>query len=112
MEASGLPPDKEIRMKLLIALLAMAGLSGCVAYGVPYGSAEVHYGSGSPYYGYGGYYGGGHVIDQRPVYIQRAPARAYRDRDRDGVPNRYDRDRDGDGVSNRYDAYPGNPRRR
>ena len=36
---------------------------------------------------------------------------AYRDRDRDGVPNRYDRDRDGDGVPNRRDARPDNPRR-
>jgi hypothetical protein len=98
-------------MKLLMALLAAAGLSGCVAYGVPYGSAEVHYSTGSPYYG--GYYGGSpYVIDQRPVYIQGAPARGYRDRDHDGVPNRYDRDRDGDGVPNRHDAYPNNPRRR
>jgi YXWGXW repeat-containing protein len=37
--------------------------------------------------------------------------RAYGDRDRDGVPNRYDRDRDGDGVPNRYDRAPGNPNR-
>ncbi|HSV35842.1 MAG TPA: hypothetical protein VLI46_09805 [Ramlibacter sp.] len=107
-------------MKLLLALLLAAGLSGCVAYGVPYGSAEVYYGSGSPYYGggyHGGYYGGApYVIDQRPVYIQGnsgyPPPRALRDRDRDGVPNRYDRDRDGDGVPNRQDPYPNDPRRR
>ena len=30
------------------------------------------------------------------------------DRDHDGVPNRYDRDRDGDGVPNRYDRAPDN----
>ena len=36
---------------------------------------------------------------------------AYRDRDHDGIPNRYDRDRDGDGVPNRYDRFPDNPRR-
>jgi hypothetical protein len=36
---------------------------------------------------------------------------AARDRDRDGVPNRYDRDRDGDGVPNRNDRAPDNPRR-
>ncbi len=36
---------------------------------------------------------------------------AYRDRDHDGVPNRYDRDRDGDGVPNRYDRAPNNPYR-
>lgn len=35
----------------------------------------------------------------------------YRDRDGDGVPNRYDRDRDGDGTPNRFDDSPNNPRR-
>ena len=34
-----------------------------------------------------------------------------RDRDHDGVPDRYDRDRDGDGVPNRYDRRPNNPYR-
>ena len=34
-----------------------------------------------------------------------------RDRDRDGVPDRFDRDRDGDGVRNRDDRRPDNPRR-
>ena len=37
---------------------------------------------------------------------------AYRDRDRDGIANRYDRDRDGDSVRNRYDRQPNNPHRR
>ena len=37
--------------------------------------------------------------------------RGWRDRDRDGVPNRYDRDRDNDGVPNRWDARPNNPYR-
>ena len=36
---------------------------------------------------------------------------ADRDRDRDGVPNRYDRDRDGDGTPNYADRRPGNPYR-
>jgi len=40
------------------------------------------------------------------------PHGGRRDEDRDGVPNRYDRDRDGDGVPNRYDDRPDNPRRR
>ncbi len=35
----------------------------------------------------------------------------YGDRDRDGVPNRYDHDRDNDGVPNRYDRHPNDPRR-
>ena len=37
--------------------------------------------------------------------------RGMRDRDRDGIRNRWDRDRDGDGVRNRFDRYPNNPRR-
>ena len=37
--------------------------------------------------------------------------RGDRDRDNDGVPNRYDRDRDGDGVPNSVDARPNNPYR-
>lgn len=36
---------------------------------------------------------------------------ARRDRDGDGVRNRFDRDRDGDGIRNRYDARPNNPYR-
>jgi hypothetical protein len=35
-----------------------------------------------------------------------------RDRDADGIPNRFDFDRDGDGVSNRFDWAPNNPYRR
>lgn len=42
-------------------------------------------------------------------YLERP--RWARDRDRDGVPNRFDRDRDGDGVPNHRDNYPNNPRR-
>ena len=38
-------------------------------------------------------------------------ARANRDRDRDGIPNRADRDRDGDGVRNSQDRRPDDPRR-
>lgn len=36
----------------------------------------------------------------------------YGDLDRDGVMNQQDRDRDGDGVRNRYDRLPDNPYRR
>ena len=100
-------------MKLIIGLLAAAGLTGCVGYGGGYyDSAGVYYGGSAPYY-CGGYY------DGAPVYIYGSGGytRDYRHdrrgtRDRDGVPNRYDRDRDGDGVSNRRDAYPNDPRRR
>jgi hypothetical protein len=98
-------------MKLLLALLAAAGLSGCAVYGYPhtYTSADVYYSTGTPYYGSGYYYG------HRPTYIYgygaRGYGRGYGDQDRDGIPNRYDRDRDGDGVPNRHDARPYNPRR-
>jgi hypothetical protein len=39
------------------------------------------------------------------------PGYRDRDRDRDGIPNRYDRDRDGDGTPNRFDERPNNPYR-
>lgn len=87
-------------MKLLIALLAVAGLSGCVAYG---GGAS--YGTGA-YYGNSPYYGGGYYRSQ-PYYYGGT---YRRDTDRD-AHNRYPRDRDGDGVSNRHDAYPNDPYR-
>jgi hypothetical protein len=106
--------------KLLLASLAAAGLSGCMAYGGGvaydggyYSSGYPAYGYSTPYpaypaYGYPGYEPGlmGGVI------VERGGSRGWRDRDRDGVPNRYDRDRDGDGVPNRRDAAPDDPRRR
>jgi hypothetical protein len=111
MTVSGRTACKENQMKVLVASLAVVGLSGCVAYGsVPYGAA--YYGN-APYYG-SAYYGttAPYVVEQRPVYIHGPGGRAARrDRDRDGVPDRYDRDRDGDGVPNRDDARPNNPRR-
>lgn len=82
-------------MKSLFVLIpAVALVSGCVAYADPYGA----HGYSGPGYGYG--------------YSQPAYVHGPRDRDRDGVPNRYDRDRDGDGVRNRYDSRPNNPYRR
>jgi hypothetical protein len=118
MVASGvamLPFAKEITVKKLIALLAVLGLSGCVAYGVPYGSADPYYGStpyysGSPYY-YGSPYYGSSVYIHGSSGYGYAP-RQRRDRDHDGIPDRRDRDRDGDGVPNRRDAFPGDARRR
>lgn len=35
----------------------------------------------------------------------------YGDLDRDGIMNQHDRDRDGDGVRNRYDRFPNHPYR-
>ena len=51
----------------------------------------------------------GHYYAQ-PTWVQRNRGWELhrgewrRDRDRDGIPNRYDRDRDGDGITNRYDG--------
>jgi len=111
---------------LFLPLAAAAALSGCAYYGDPYygsyGAPGAYYGApaaapgayyGSGYgYGYGapnvsigvvgGSYGRGYGGDRRGM----------RDRDHDGIPNRYDRDRDGDGVPNRADAHPSDPRRR
>jgi hypothetical protein len=104
-------------MKLLFSLLAVAGLSGCVAYpAAPYGAPGAYYGGEVPYYG-GGYYGG--YYDSSPVYIfggserrsfghhrheRGAQGRGARDRDHDGIPDRVDRDRDGDGVPDRREG--------
>lgn len=95
-------------MKLLTLLLAAIGLSGCVAYGGGTYATDVYYGDTVAYPAYGvypshGYYG-------THVYTPRHGHRGERDRDRDGIPNRYDRDRDGDGVRNRDDRRPNNPR--
>lgn len=59
------------RIFLVGAVLAASVLSGCVVY--PYG-------------------GGRHYHQQQQGYDDGGPGpRAYRDRDGDGVPNRYDR---------------------
>lgn len=66
--------------KLVYSLVAVGTLlSGCVAYPeAPYRS-DPYYGSNAPYYG-----------SQAPYYGDRS-GYGYRDRDRDGVPNRQDR---------------------
>ena len=86
-------------MKLLAILLAAIGLSGCVAYGGGvysadgayttqpyYAGTQPYYAATSPYYAgtypsYGTYYGG------TTTYV----VPAHRDRDGDGIPDRYDR---------------------
>ena len=87
--------------KLLLALVAVAGLAGCAVYPAPgYGPHE------SAGMGAGQFY----AVESAPVYInggvgyQRGYAAppVYRSR----------RDRDGDGVPNRRDARPNNPHRR
>jgi hypothetical protein len=85
-------------MKLIIGLLAAAGLCGCVAYPAGYGASGAYYSNGG-----GAYYG------SAPVYIDGSVGYSRGYYRNDG--RRY-RDRDGDGVPNRYDAYPDDPRRR
>ncbi|MFP5393776.1 MAG: thrombospondin type 3 repeat-containing protein [Gammaproteobacteria bacterium] len=46
--------------------------------------------------------------ERRDLDRDGVPDAYDRDRDNDGVPNRYDRDRDGDGIPNRYDRRPDN----
>jgi hypothetical protein len=106
---------QEPQMKLLALLLATAGLSGCVAYGSPYGPP---YGGVAPgyYYGQGGYYSP-YTVEPQSLYIYGGGYRSgpgyqgRRDRDRDGIADRFDRDRDGDGIPNRRDRHPSDPRR-
>ena len=87
-------------MKLIIGLMAAAGLTGCVGYGGGYyGTSGAYYGDGASYYN-GGYY------SSPPAYIYGGTySRGYRD-------GRGMRDRDRDGVPNRYDGAPANPYRR
>jgi hypothetical protein len=49
------------------------------------------------------------VIFVRDSWVRERHAAYYRDRDGDGVRNRFDRDRDGDGIRNARDARPNNP---
>jgi hypothetical protein len=96
---------------LLLPLAACAVLAGCATYGDPYG-----YGYGQPGYGYAYPSVSGSVYySNQPGYgygyDNRYDNRQYRDRDRDGIPNRMDGDRDGDGIPNSMDRRPNNPRR-
>ena len=49
------------------------------------------------------------VVFVRDSWVRERHTAYYRDRDGDGVPNRYDRDRDGDGKRNSRDRRPNNP---
>ena len=101
---------------LILSLAACAALGGCAYYGDPYYGGGYGYGYGYPSTSIGiyqsdpGYYHDGHGRHRGP-YRGGDNAR-YRDRDGDGVPNRFDRDRDNDGVPNGRDSRPNNPWRR
>jgi hypothetical protein len=77
------------------------------------------YYSGGDRYRSQGFYDGGRSYAYRDGYRDRdrdgVPdryERRMRDTDHDGVPNRYDRDLDNDGIRNSRDARPENPYRR
>jgi hypothetical protein len=114
------------------AALALATMAPAHAGGV--GSFQLNIGTAPSYYGYGyPNYGASYGYAQ-PAYVYTQPGYGYaqpgyvqphggghrhgqwghagrRDRDHDGVPDRWDRDRDGDGVANRFDRRPRNPYR-
>ncbi len=96
---------KEIEMRKLmlpLALVGAAALTGCVGYGgATYAGGGYYHNSG--YYSDAPYYGQSSV----GVVIQGGSSR-YPHRGYDGYSRR---DRDGDGVPDRYDSRPNNPRR-
>lgn len=74
---------------LLLALAGAAALTGCVGFVPQPVAADVHV-----------------VHAPRPVVVHPAPVVVH-----PGPPPRAYRDRDGDGVPNRYDRRPRNPYR-
>jgi hypothetical protein len=110
------------------AAVAAVALLGTSAHA---GGASVHLNIGVPgYYAQPSYgYAQPAYVYTQPSYVYTQPSYGYaqpgyvdygqhynrghrgRDRDRDGIPNRYDRDRDNDGVPNRFDRRPNNPYR-
>jgi hypothetical protein len=97
----------------LLAIVACAGLAGCVGYGGTELGTTYH---GQPAYGWpstSGYvYSPGYYDGRSGAYWGgTTTTRPLRDRDGDGIPNRLDNDRDNDGVPNHLDARPNNPRR-
>ena len=99
--------------KLAIVSVAFAGLLGAAASAEARGRDDVQFSVsiGSPFFAVQPVHGARHPSFDRyqDHAFRNAPTR--RDRDGDGIPNRFDRvynprwDRDGDGVPNRYDRY-------
>jgi hypothetical protein len=95
-------------MKKLALLISAGGLLAG-SFALPaYADHDTHRYTDRAYSGQQRYYGQSGYSDRYAYSYDYRPTR--RDRDGDGVPNRYDRDRDGDGVPNRWDRYPNNPR--
>ena len=95
--------------------LASSPAAAHTSVGIQFGAPAPVYVAPQPVYGpaYGRVWVPGHWEWQGhrhawvPGYYTRPHHAGWqRDRDRDGIPNRYDRDRDGDGVPNRYDRAP------
>jgi len=146
--------EKDMGKTSSLAVLAAGGAALALLAGPARADARVYLNIGAPATAYTGtgpvYVEPGHVYTQpgygyvytqpghvytQPGYIYTQPGYVYsqprhyhgfrgRDRDRDGVPDRFDRDRDndgrpnwrdrdrdGDGVPNRWDRRPDNPRR-
>src|SRR5688572_3820898 len=101
---------------------AVIAATAALASAPAHADTSIHLQLGTPYYGAPHYY-----TYEQPRWVQYdrgyyhgdRHARRGRDRDRDGIPDRYDRDldndgrlndrdrdRDGDGVPNRYDRRP------
>ena len=97
---------------LLLCVPAAAVLAGCAYYPDPYGyPAQGYY--GAPAGAYPGSYGYGAPTVDIGVYGTVPEGRHGRNGDRGGDRHwRGGRDRDRDGVPDRYDARPGDPRLR
>jgi len=104
-------------VKWLVAAALAVSATGCVETN---GYPTTSYGGGYPSgYGYSSGYYPQPTYYQQPAYYQPAPVvtqtryvpvlvaqpapppRRLRDRDHDGIPDRYDRDKNGDGIPDR-----------
>ena len=104
--------------KWLIAAGLAVALPGCIeTNGYPttsyggYGGYPSGYGYNSGYYAQPAYYPQptyyqtAPVVTQTryvPVPVSNPPPRRLRDRDHDGIPDRYDSDKNGDGIPDRF----------
>lgn len=96
---------------LLFCVPAAGLLAGCAYYPDPYGyPAQGYY--GAPAGAYGGYGYGAPTVDIGVYGTVPDGGRRHEDGRRGDRHWRGDRDRDRDGVPDRYDARPGDPRRR
>jgi hypothetical protein len=108
-------------LKILLAASALAG-AGFVASAPANAAVGFSFRVGDVLFGYNdGYYDRNRVWHRWHNARERNWYRAHygyryrgmrRDRDHDGIPNRFDRDRDNDGVPNYRDSRPNNPYRR